>query len=266
MSSWSTATETTSAATGTFRDALLAERLRGARLRHPGARPQRTDARGVQRASEFTDELESLRGVSARAGRATSRSSSSPTATAALITVSWLRPGAGSWRAARPPGPGARQPPTSRWPSRRRPGRPRRAVLLSRLVPSLPIPTGLSVEDAEPGPGVAARHRRGPALRPHGARRAGSLSTPSAQREVLRRRRRSSGFQCCWCFRARTGIASAAVSRRWFETLTTADKRFREWPSMRHETLQRGRQGGGVRRNLSLDLRASLAYGFRRQG
>ena len=30
-------------------------------------------------------------------------------------------------------------------------------------------------------------------------------------------------------------IASAAVSRRWFETLTTSDKRLREWPSMRHE-------------------------------
>jgi alpha-beta hydrolase superfamily lysophospholipase len=30
-------------------------------------------------------------------------------------------------------------------------------------------------------------------------------------------------------------IASAVVSRRWFETLTTPDKRFREWPSMRHE-------------------------------
>jgi alpha-beta hydrolase superfamily lysophospholipase len=30
-------------------------------------------------------------------------------------------------------------------------------------------------------------------------------------------------------------IASAAVSRRWFDTLTTPDKRLREWPSMRHE-------------------------------
>ena len=31
------------------------------------------------------------------------------------------------------------------------------------------------------------------------------------------------------------GIASAAVSRRGFDTLTTSDRRLREWPSMRHE-------------------------------
>ena len=42
------------------------------------------------------------------------------------------------------------------------------AVLLSRLVPSLPIPTGLASEDLSRDPRLAARDRRGPALWPEG--------------------------------------------------------------------------------------------------
>jgi len=107
------------------------------------------------------------------------------------------------------------------------------AVLLSRLIPSLPIPTGLSSEDLSRDPAWQRATDEDPFYGRKGTPRWYTEHT-AAQREVM-----ASGAQLriplLLMLPGEDRIASAVVSRRWFETLTTPDKRIREWPSMRHE-------------------------------
>ena len=107
------------------------------------------------------------------------------------------------------------------------------AVLFSSILPSLPIPTGLSSEDLSRDP---AWQRATEEDRLYGRKGTPRWYTEHtrAQREVI-----AAGPQLripvLLMLPGDDRIASAEVSRRWFETLTTPDKRLREWPSMRHE-------------------------------
>ncbi len=107
------------------------------------------------------------------------------------------------------------------------------AVLLSRLAPSLPIPTGISSTDLSRDPAWQRATDDDPLY--------GRKATPRwftehtrTQAEVLASAKRLR-IPVLLMLPGDDRVASAAVSRRWFETLTTPDKRLREWPSMRHE-------------------------------
>jgi len=107
------------------------------------------------------------------------------------------------------------------------------AVLLSGLLPSLPIPTGISAVDLSRDPAWQQATEADPYY--------GHKATPRwftehtrAQTEVLAAGARLR-IPVLLMLPGEDRIASAAVSRRWFETLTTPDRRLREWPSMRHE-------------------------------
>ncbi|HVP59583.1 MAG TPA: lysophospholipase [Myxococcaceae bacterium] len=107
------------------------------------------------------------------------------------------------------------------------------AVLLSRIAPAAPIPTGISSADLSRDSAWQRVTDEDPLY--------GRKATPRwwtehtrAQHEVL-----ASGgrirIPVLLMLPGDDRVASAAVSRQWFETLTTPDKRLREWPSMRHE-------------------------------
>ncbi|HZX40695.1 MAG TPA: alpha/beta hydrolase [Myxococcaceae bacterium] len=107
------------------------------------------------------------------------------------------------------------------------------AVLLSRLAPGLPIPTGIASADLSRDPAWQRSTDEDPLY--------GRKATPRwftehtrAQAEVLAAGARL-GIPVLLMLPGDDHVASAVVSRRWFETLTTPDKRLREWPSMRHE-------------------------------
>jgi alpha-beta hydrolase superfamily lysophospholipase len=107
------------------------------------------------------------------------------------------------------------------------------AAILSSLIPSLPIPTGLSSADLSRDPAWQRATDEDPLYGRKGTPRWFTEHT-RAQQEVL-----AAGaalrIPVLLMLPGEDRIASAAVSRRWFDTLTTPDKRLREWPSMRHE-------------------------------
>ena len=107
------------------------------------------------------------------------------------------------------------------------------AVLLSRLLPEAPFPTGISAEDLSRDP---AWQQATDADRLYGRKATPRWFTEHtrAQAEVLASGPRLQ-IPVLLMLPGEDRIASAAVSRRWFETLTTPDRRLREWPSMRHE-------------------------------
>jgi lysophospholipase len=107
------------------------------------------------------------------------------------------------------------------------------AVLLSRVAPSLPIPTGLASADLSRDPAWQRSTDEDPLY--------GRKATPRwftehtrAQQEALAGGARL-GIPVLLMLPGEDRVASAVTSRRWFETLTTPDRRIREWPSMRHE-------------------------------
>ena len=107
------------------------------------------------------------------------------------------------------------------------------AVALSRIAPDLPVPTGLSSADLSRDP---AWQRATEEDRLYGRKGTPRWYTEhtAAQREVLAAGPRLQ-IPVLLMLPGEDRIASAAVSRRWFDTLTTPDKRLREWPGMRHE-------------------------------
>ena len=107
------------------------------------------------------------------------------------------------------------------------------AALLSSLIPSLPIPTGLSSADLSRDPAWQRATDEDPLYGRKGTPRWFTEHT-RAQQEVLAA---GAGLRIpvLLMLPGEDRIASAAVSRRWFDTLTTPDRRLREWPSMRHE-------------------------------
>ncbi|MGZ3481477.1 MAG: alpha/beta hydrolase [Myxococcaceae bacterium] len=216
----------------TFRDAMISAHLAVHAYDTRGHGRSEGTRGGVGAFSEYTDELEAfVASVHAQAG-------GKPLFIVAhshggLITLSWLRgPGADAPRrfdlrglVLSAPYLGLALTPPA-W-------KTAPAVLLSRLIPSLPIPTGLSSADLSRDPAWQRATDEDPLY--------GRKATPRwftehvrAQREVL-----AAGAQLripvLLLLPGEDRIASAPVSRRWFETLTTSDKRLREWPSMRHE-------------------------------
>ena len=107
------------------------------------------------------------------------------------------------------------------------------AVLLSRLLPSAPIPTGIRSADLSRDPAWQQATDADP-LYGHKATPRWFTEHTRAQAEVLAAGARLR-IPVLVMLPGEDRIASAAVSRRWFETLTTPDRRLREWPSMRHE-------------------------------
>ncbi|HEY1906148.1 MAG TPA: alpha/beta hydrolase, partial [Myxococcaceae bacterium] len=107
------------------------------------------------------------------------------------------------------------------------------AALLSSIIPSLPIPTGLSSADLSRDPAWQRATDEDPLYGRKGTPRWFTEHT-RAQQEVLAA---GAGLRIpvLLMLPGEDRIASAAVSRRWFDTLTTPDRRLREWPSMRHE-------------------------------
>ena len=107
------------------------------------------------------------------------------------------------------------------------------AVLLSRLAPSVPFPTNISPADLSRDP---AWQRATEEDRQYGRKATPRWWTEhlQAQREVLAAAGRLR-IPVLLMLPGDDRVASAAVSRQWFESLTTPDKRLREWPSMRHE-------------------------------
>jgi len=107
------------------------------------------------------------------------------------------------------------------------------AVLLSRLAPWLPIPTGLASSDLSRD-SAWQRSTDEDSLYGRKATPRWFTEHTRVQREVLAS---GAGLQIpvLLMLPGEDRVASAAVSRRWFETLTTPDRRLREWPSMRHE-------------------------------
>ncbi len=107
------------------------------------------------------------------------------------------------------------------------------AVLLSRLSPSLPIPTGIASADLSRDPAWQRATDEDPLY--------GRKATPRWYTEHTRMQREVLGagarlrIPVLLMLPGEDRVASAPVSRRWFETLTISDKRLREWPSMRHE-------------------------------
>jgi alpha-beta hydrolase superfamily lysophospholipase len=109
------------------------------------------------------------------------------------------------------------------------------AALLSRLIPSLPIPTGISSADLSRDLAWQRATDEDPLYGRKGTPR-WFTEHSQAQREVLAAAPRLQ-IPVLLMLPGEDRVASAPVSRRWFETLTTPDKRLREWPSMRHEIL-----------------------------
>ncbi|HUM12387.1 MAG TPA: lysophospholipase [Myxococcaceae bacterium] len=107
------------------------------------------------------------------------------------------------------------------------------AVLLSRLLPSLPIPTGIASTDLSRDP-AWQRATDEDVLYGRKATPRWYTEHTRTQAEVLASATRLR-IPVLLMLPGDDRVASAAVSRRWFETLTTPDKRLREWPSMRHE-------------------------------
>jgi alpha-beta hydrolase superfamily lysophospholipase len=107
------------------------------------------------------------------------------------------------------------------------------AVLLSRLAPSLAIPSGISSADLSRDP---AWQRATDEDRLYGRKATPRWYTEhvQAQREVLAAAGRLR-IPVLLLLPGDDRVASAPVSRQWFASLTTPDKRLREWPSMRHE-------------------------------
>lgn len=107
------------------------------------------------------------------------------------------------------------------------------AALLSRVAPSLPIPTGISSADLSRDPAWQRATDDDPLY--------GRKATPRWYTEHTRTQREVLGaagrvrIPVLLLLPGDDRVASAPVSRRWFETLTTPDRRLREWPHMRHE-------------------------------
>jgi alpha-beta hydrolase superfamily lysophospholipase len=216
----------------TFRDAMLAERfaVHAYDVRGHG---KSDGARGAVRAfSEYTAELEAfVRSTHAIAGGlplfivAHSHG--------ALITLRWLAgSGAEASRALGLKGLVLTSPylglafTPPAW-------KTAPAKLLSGLIPSLPVPTGLSSADLSRDPAWQRATDEDPLYGRKGTPRWFTEHT-RAQQEVLAA---GAGLRIpvLLMLAGEDRIASAAVSRRWFDTLTTPDRRLREWPSMRHE-------------------------------
>jgi len=109
------------------------------------------------------------------------------------------------------------------------------AVLLSRLAPSLAFPTGISSADLSRDP---AWQRATDEDRLYGRKATPRWFTEhvQAQREVLASAGRLR-IPVLLLLAGEDRVASAPLSRQWFASLTTPDKRLREWPSMRHEIM-----------------------------
>ncbi len=107
------------------------------------------------------------------------------------------------------------------------------AVLLSRVAPSLPLPLGLQTEDLSRDPAWQRATDEDPLYGRKGTPRWYTEHT-RVQREV---QAAGAGLRIpvLLMLPGDDHVVSSAVSRRWFETLTTPDRRLREWPSMRHE-------------------------------
>ena len=216
----------------TFRDAMLAERIAVHAYDVRGHGRSDGGRGAVRNFSEYTSELEAfLRSSHALAGGAplfiVAHSHG------ALIVLRWLA-GSGA-EAARALGlrglvisspylglaftpPGWKTMP---------------AVLLSKIAPDLPIPTGLASADLSRDPAWQRATDDDPLYGRKGTPRWYTEHT-QAQRDVLAAGARLQ-IPVLLLLPGEDPIASAPVSRRWFEALTTPDRRLREWPSMRHE-------------------------------
>jgi lysophospholipase len=107
------------------------------------------------------------------------------------------------------------------------------AVLLSKVAPSVPVPLGIATADLSRDPAWQRATDEDPLYGRKGTPRWYTEHT-RVQREVLAAGARLR-IPVLLMLPGDDRIVSAAVSRRWFDTLTTPDKRLREWPSMRHE-------------------------------
>jgi len=107
------------------------------------------------------------------------------------------------------------------------------APLLSRVLPSLPIPTGLRSADLSRDPAWQRTTDEDPLYGRKGTPRWYTEHT-RAQAEVL-----ASGAKIRIPVLLMVGeedpVASSPTSVKWFETLGASDKRLRRWPGMRHE-------------------------------
>ena len=107
------------------------------------------------------------------------------------------------------------------------------AVLLSKVAPSVPVPLGLSSADLSRDPAWQQATDADPLYGRKGTPRWYTEHT-RVQREVLAAGSRLR-IPVLLMLPGEDRVVSAPVSKRWFETLTTPDRRLREWPSMRHE-------------------------------
>jgi len=217
----------------TFRDAMLSDRLAVHAYDVRGHGRSDGPRGGVRTFAEYTDELEAfVASTRAQAGGAAPLFIVAHSH-GALITLSWLlgkgadaqtRLGLRGLVLSAPYLGLAFAPPA--W-------KTAPALLLSRIAPSLPIPTGIASADLSRDPAWQRATDEDPLY--------GRKATPRwytehtrVQREVM-----AAGAQLripvLLMLPGEDRVASAAMSRRWFETLTTPDRRLREWPSMRHE-------------------------------
>jgi len=111
------------------------------------------------------------------------------------------------------------------------------AVLLSKVAPSIPIPLGLVTKDLSRDEAWQRATDEDPLYGRKGTPRWFTEHT-RVQREVLAAGPRLR-IPVLLMLPGEDRIVSAPVSRRWFETLTTPDRRLREWPSMRHEIFNK---------------------------
>lgn len=212
-----------------FRDAMLADRLAVHAYDVRGHGRSEGTRGGVQAFSEYTGEL---------AAFIISTLALSPGlplfvvghSHGALITLSWLGTGAPGTSAVRglvcsSPYLGLAFTPPA-W-------KTAPAKLLSRLAPGFGIPTGITAADLSRDEAAQRATDADPLY--------GRKATPRWYTEATLAQERvlasGPGIRLPILIMVGTDdpVASAGVTRRYFETLGSSDKRLREWPSMRHE-------------------------------
>ena len=229
---WSTATGTTWGATATFRDAMLADRFA----------VHAYDVRGHGRSDGTRGGVAGLLRLHRRAG-GVRRQRSRPMPGGAAAVHRRPQPRGADHPQLAPRRLGGQPPPSvdwsvapriSPWPSARRRGRPRPARLLSRIAPGFAHPHRAQRSATS---AVTRRPSRPPTPTRSTAARplpGGSPRPPRAQQQVLAGGARHAHSSAADAPR-RGSRRLGGERRRFFETLASADKRLREWPSMRHE-------------------------------